>query len=116
MSGESLPLRLPLQRFTTRTRETAILYRELRKPLLRYLVCIGLTADEAQDVGQDAFVSLQKHVASGGSQENMRGWLYRVAHNAARNRQKSFQRRFAEPLDETIDQRFAAFIERLGKT
>jgi hypothetical protein len=33
---------------------------------LRYLVCIGLRADEAQDVVQDAFVSLQKHLAAGG--------------------------------------------------
>ena len=103
MSGESLPLRLPLQRFTTRTRETAILYRELRKPLLRYLVCIGLSADEAQDVVQDAFVSLQRHLAAGGSQENIRGWLFRVAHNGARNRQRSYERRFSEPLDAEVD-------------
>src|ERR1700723_4342777 len=100
MSGESLPLRLPLQRFTTRTRETAILYRELRKPLLRYLVCIGLSADEAQDVVQDAFVSLQRHLAAGGSQENIRSWFYRVAHNQARNRQTSYDRRFSAPLDD----------------
>ncbi len=103
MSGESLPLRLPLPRFTTRTRETAILYRELRKPLLRYLVCIGLSADEAQDVVQDAFVSLQRHLAAGGSQENIRSWLYRVAHNRARNQQTSYDRRFAAPLEGVID-------------
>jgi RNA polymerase sigma-70 factor (ECF subfamily) len=29
----------------------------------------------------------------------MRGWLFRVAHNAARNRQTSYHRRFAKPLD-----------------
>jgi RNA polymerase sigma-70 factor (ECF subfamily) len=111
MSGETLPLALPLVRMAKDACEATTLYRELRKPLLRYLVCIGLTADEAQDVVQDAFVSLQKHVASGGSQENLRGWLFRVAHNAARNCQKSFQRRFAQPLDETIDQRFTVFID-----
>src|SRR3984885_4838597 len=113
MSGESLPLRLPLQRFTTRTRETAILYRELRKPLLRYLVCIGLSADEAQDVVQDAFVSLQRHLAAGGSQENIRSWLYRVAHNRARSRQTSYDRRFCAPLGDVDTMSDEATPERM---
>src|SRR5208282_955974 len=103
MSDESLALRLPLSRLSLRTRETTILYRELRKPLLRYLVCLSLSADEAQDVVQDAFVSLERHLAAGGSQENIRSWLYRVAHNQARNRQKSYERRFAAPLEDAFD-------------
>jgi RNA polymerase sigma-70 factor (ECF subfamily) len=100
MSGESLPLRLPLPRFRTRECEATALYRELRKPLLRYLICLGLSSDEAQDVVQDVFVSLQRHLAAGGSQENIRSWLYRVAHNQARNRQTSYERRFSAPLGE----------------
>ena len=103
MSGESLPLDVPLSGLATRTRETTILYCELRKPLLRYLICIGLSADEAQDVVQDAFVRLQGHLAAGGSRENIRGWLYRVAHNRARNQQRSYDRRFAAPLEGEID-------------
>src|SRR5271168_935379 len=103
MSDESLALRLPLSRLSLRTRETTILYRELRKPLLRYLVSIGLSADEAQDVVQDAFVSLHRHLASGGSQENIRSWLFRVAHNGARNRQNSYDRRFGKPLNPQLD-------------
>ena len=98
MSGDSLPLVLPLSRLAT-GREATTLYRELRKPLLRYLVCLGLSADEAQDTVQDAFLSLHRHLASGGSQENIRGWLFRVAHNAARNRQNRYDRRFAAPLE-----------------
>jgi RNA polymerase sigma-70 factor (ECF subfamily) len=103
MSGESLSLGLPLPRFATRTAETINLYRQLRKPLLRYLVSIGLSADEAQDVVQDVFLSLQRHLAAGGSEENIRSWLYRVAHNQARNRQTSYDRRFAAPLDGEIE-------------
>jgi RNA polymerase sigma-70 factor, ECF subfamily len=103
MSGESVPLALPLARLATDTREATTLYRELRKPLLRYLVCLGLTADEAQDVVQDTFVSLHRHLDVGGSQENIRSWLFRVAHNAARNRQKSHQRRFSAPLDAEVE-------------
>ena len=79
--------------------EVTTLYRELRKPLLRYLVCLGLSSDEAQDVVQDAFISLHQHMASGGSRENIRSWVFRVAHNRARNRQASYDRRFRAPLD-----------------
>jgi RNA polymerase sigma-70 factor, ECF subfamily len=99
VSDDSVPLALPLLRLAAGSSEVTTLYRELRRPLLRYLVCLGLTSDEAQDVVQDAFVSLQRHMASGGDQENMRGWLFRVAHNQARNRQTSYHRRFGETLD-----------------
>src|SRR3984893_19116475 len=100
MSDESVPLGLPLLRLAGDSCEATTLYRELRKPLLRYLVSLGLSSDEAQDVVQDAFVSLQRHLAAGGSQENIRSWLYRVAHNRARNQQTSYDRRFAAPLDD----------------
>jgi len=103
MSGNSLPLALPLSRLATGESETTTLYRELRKPLLRYLVCLGLSMDEAQDVVQDAFLGLHRHVSGGGSQENIRGWLFRVAHNQARNRQVSYERRFGAPLDPEFD-------------
>lgn len=101
MSGDSVPLVLPLSRLATGC-EATTLYRELRKPLLRYLVCLGLSADEAQDVVQDAFLSLHRHLASGGSQENIRSWLFRVSHNAARNRQNRYDRRFAAPLQDSL--------------
>ena len=103
MSDDSVPLALPLLRLAAGSSEVTTLYRELRKPLLRYLVCLGLTSDEAQDVVQDAFLSLQRHLASNGTQENIRGWLFRVAHNQARNRQTSYHRRFGEPLDGEMD-------------
>jgi RNA polymerase sigma-70 factor, ECF subfamily len=102
MSGDSVPLALPLSRLATGC-EATTLYRELRKPLLRYLVCLGLSADEAQDVVQDAFLSLHRHLASGGSQENIRSWLFRVTHNAARNRQNRYDRRFSAPLEAGLD-------------
>jgi RNA polymerase sigma-70 factor (ECF subfamily) len=101
MSGDSLAL--PLSRLATGACEVTTLYRELRQPLLRYLVCLGLTGDEAQDVVQDTFLSLHRHLASGRPQDNIRGWVFRVAHNQARNRQGSYHRRFGEPLDVEIE-------------
>jgi RNA polymerase sigma-70 factor (ECF subfamily) len=103
VSDDSLPVALPLLRLAAGSSEVTTLYRELRKPLLRYLVCLGLSRDEAQDVVQDAFLSLQRHLASEGRQENIRGWLFRVAHNQARNRQASYHRRFNESLDGEMD-------------
>jgi RNA polymerase sigma-70 factor (ECF subfamily) len=97
MSGDSLVL--PLSRLGSRACEVSTLYRELREPLLRYLICLGLSSDEAQDVVQDTFLSLHRHLASDGPQDNIRGWVFRVAHNQARNRQGSYHRRFGEPLD-----------------
>jgi RNA polymerase sigma-70 factor, ECF subfamily len=102
MSGDSIRLALPFSRLATGC-QASTLYRELRKPLLRYLVCLGLSADEAQDVAQDAFLSLHRHLASGGPQQNIRGWLFRVAHNAARNRQQRYERRFVTPLEDGYD-------------
>jgi DNA-directed RNA polymerase specialized sigma24 family protein len=103
MSGDSLSFPLPLSRLEPDSCEATNLYRELRKPLLRYLVCLGLSADEEQDVVQDAFLSLHRHLASDGSQENIRSWRFRVAHNGARNRQHSYDRRFGKPLDLDLD-------------
>jgi RNA polymerase sigma-70 factor (ECF subfamily) len=103
MSGDSLPFPQPLSRFELDSCEATTLYRELRQPLLRYLACLGLSSDEAQDIVQDAFLSLHRHLASGGSQENIRSWLFRVAHNGGRNRQHSYDRRFGQPLDSDLD-------------
>jgi RNA polymerase sigma-70 factor (ECF subfamily) len=103
MSGEPFPLNLPLARFATDSCEASALFQEMRKPLLRYLAGLGLSPEEAQDVVQDAFLSLHKHLAGGGSQENIRSWMFRVAHNQARNSQQSYARRFGEPLDPAFD-------------
>ena len=103
MSGDASPLALPLSRLSAGASEATTLYRELQKPLLRYLVCLGLSSDEAQDVVQDAFLTLHRHLASGGSQENIRGWLFRVAHNHARNRQNRYDRHFNSGCDPEID-------------
>jgi RNA polymerase sigma-70 factor (ECF subfamily) len=103
MSGDAAPLALPLSRLSIGACEATTLYRELRKPLLRYLVCLGLSSDEAQDVVQDAFLILHRHLAACGSQENIRGWLFRVAHNQARNRQNRYDRLFSAPIDPEIE-------------
>jgi RNA polymerase sigma-70 factor (ECF subfamily) len=100
MSGDGFPFALPASRFAAVNREATTLFEELRKPLLRYLICLGLSADEAQDVVQDAFLNLHRSLAGGVAHENARAWLFSVAHNQARNRQKSYHRRFGAPLED----------------
>jgi len=103
MSGDPFPLNLPLARFATDSSEATTLFQEMRKPLLRYLVGLGLSTVEAQDIVQDAFLSLHQHLTGDGPQENIRGWLFRVAHNRARNHQQSYARRLGEPLDIALE-------------
>lgn len=72
---------------------------ELRQPLIRYLTCLGLSKDDAQDVAQDAFLKLHRHLSDDRPDANLRSWLFRVAHNEARNRQTSYERRNAAPIE-----------------
>jgi RNA polymerase sigma-70 factor, ECF subfamily len=103
MNGDSIPIALPLSLAAAGASEVSSLYRELRAPLLRYLICLGLSSDEAQDVVQDTFLRLHRHLAGGGAKNNIRAWVFRVAHNQARNRQGSYDRRFAASLDDETE-------------
>jgi RNA polymerase sigma-70 factor (ECF subfamily) len=59
------------------------LYDRLRPSLLTYLGGLGITLHEAEDVIHDCFVLLFDHLAAKGEDENLRGWIFRVAHNRA---------------------------------
>jgi RNA polymerase sigma-70 factor (ECF subfamily) len=62
--------------------ELALLFTELRGPLLRYLLSLSLTRAEAEDALQETFLRLCEQFASGVC-INLRGWVFRVAHNLA---------------------------------
>jgi RNA polymerase sigma-70 factor (ECF subfamily) len=59
------------------------LFDELRIPLLRYLAGFPLTLQDSEDVIQEVFLALFQSLRSGKSHQNVRGWLFRVAHNLA---------------------------------
>lgn len=63
------------------------LYDQEHIAIRRYLVFLGLTSDSAQEIVQDAFLKLHEHLLADGDRRNLRAWLYRVAHNLARNAQ-----------------------------
>lgn len=76
--------------------DLAAVVTEYESPLLRYVArLIGTRYDEAQDVVQDTFLKLHSHIGKNGagSIDNLRCWLYRVAHNLAMDCGRSRRRR-----------------------
>jgi RNA polymerase sigma-70 factor (ECF subfamily) len=57
------------------------LYDQFRDSLLRYAVSLGIPFHDAEEVIQEAFLSLFRHLQLGKSRANLRGWLFRVTHN-----------------------------------
>jgi len=71
-------------------REVVGFFDELREPLLRYLMGFGLPAQDCEEVVQETFLALFRHLQRGRSRRNLRGWLFRVAHNLGlRKRQRT---------------------------
>ena len=68
------------------------LFDELRDRLLRYLLCLGLSAHDGEDVIQESFLLLFQHLQAGKSQSNLRGWVFRVGRNLALKRLNASQR------------------------
>jgi RNA polymerase sigma-70 factor (ECF subfamily) len=51
--------------------------------LLRYLSSFGVSVPDGEELIQESFLSLFKHLRAGKPRENLRGWLFRVTHNLA---------------------------------
>jgi RNA polymerase sigma-70 factor (ECF subfamily) len=63
--------------------EVLSLFDEFRDPLLRYVCAFGIRICDGEDLIQDVFLALFRHLCRDGSRENLQGWLFRVAHNLA---------------------------------
>lgn len=81
------------------------IYEETRGDLHLYLLCFRLPASQAEDLTQEAFVSLYRALSKGQEILAVRPWLFRVARNLAlkaRARESAFLA--IEPdLDRTIE-------------
>lgn len=66
--------------------------------LRRYLIFLGMDIDSARETVQETFLRLHQHLLANGDRTNLRAWLYRVAHNLARNTQSAFDSSKTEPL------------------
>ena len=69
-------------------------------PLRRYLKLTGVDESTAQEIVQETFLRLHRHLRGEGDRTNLRAWCYRVAQNLARNEQASARQKRWAPLDE----------------
>ena len=63
--------------------EVVALFNELRYRLLRYLLVVGLSAHDGEEIIQESFLLLFQHLQRGKPRQNLRGWIFRVARNLA---------------------------------
>jgi RNA polymerase sigma-70 factor, ECF subfamily len=81
---------------STRIRQRIIqLYDELRPPLQAYLCCLGMSTDQAEDVIQETFLRLVRSRFDRNADDNLRAWVFRVAHNLSMDVHR-FQRRWSQ--------------------
>jgi RNA polymerase sigma-70 factor (ECF subfamily) len=84
-------------------REVVRLFDDHRTRLLRYVLSIGLPIHDAEEVVQEVFLALFRHLQLGRPRDNLRGWLFRVAQNLAlKARQASQSRPDHAQLDEVV--------------
>jgi RNA polymerase sigma-70 factor (ECF subfamily) len=81
------------------------LFDELRDRLLRYLLAFGLPPHEGEEVIQEVFLALFQHLQRGRSRQNLRGWIFRVAHNLGLKRRMA---RAREVVSAAGEQEFLA--------
>jgi len=59
------------------------LFDQFHNRLFRYVLSLGLSTHDGEEVVQEVFLSLFRHLQLGRSRKNLRGWVFRVAHNLA---------------------------------
>ena len=66
--------------------DVTALFEQWRAALLRYLSAFGLSQHDSEEIVQEVFLSLFCHLRKDKARTNLRGWLFRVAHNLALKR------------------------------
>jgi RNA polymerase sigma-70 factor (ECF subfamily) len=80
--------------------EVMTLFEQYRAPLLRYAVSFGVPVSDAEEIVQEVFLSLFRHLLLGRSRQNLRGWIFRVAHNLTLKRRHANMHLPATPIEE----------------
>jgi RNA polymerase sigma-70 factor (ECF subfamily) len=85
--------------------EILLLFDQCAPQLLRYVSSFRLGAEATEDIVQDAFLALFRHVRLGRDRTNLTGWLFQVAHNLALKERTNVRRRLHDSWDESLVQR-----------
>ena len=83
--------------------EVVSLFDQLRSPVLRYLFSFRIPAPDAEEIVQEVFLALFRHLREGKSRANLQGWIFRVGHNLALKNRLRAQRESAEPVEAPVD-------------
>jgi len=59
----------------------------------RWALTFAVDADEADDIAQDAFVQMHRHLAQFHGEAPLEAWLYRIVRRAAGQRRRTLRRR-----------------------
>ena len=86
--------------------EVIDLYGQFRVPLLRYVISFGISVHDGEEIIQEVFLALFRHLKLGKSERNLRGWVFRVAHNLALKQRQAIRKAQATlDSDEALAQR-----------
>jgi RNA polymerase sigma-70 factor (ECF subfamily) len=72
--------------------EVVELFDLYRNRIFRYTLSFGLSAHDGEDILQEVFLSLFRHLQLDRSRSNLHGWIFRVAHNLALKRRMNNQK------------------------
>lgn len=68
------------------------LFDQFRDPLFRYALGFGLSVQDGEEITQEVFLALFRHLKAGKSRRNLPGWIFCVAHHLALKRRRENQR------------------------
>jgi len=83
LSFPANPASSPMARLSEIECQVMNLFDQFRDSLLRYALSFGLSPHDAEEVTQEVFLALFRHLQMGRSRKNLRGWIFRVTHNLA---------------------------------
>ena len=84
----ALYLRLQVETHPNPSHAAQELFRQHGAAVYRFALALLRHHEDAEDVVQETFLKLLRHLASGERAENIHGWLFTVAANALRDRQR----------------------------
>jgi len=84
--------------------EVVLLFEQTNAGLMRYVLSLGVSMHDAEEIAQEVFLSLFRHLQDGKPRTNLRGWVFRVAHNLSLKHLNS-GRRMREVVLPSTDER-----------
>jgi|SRR5436190_2564842 len=100
---------VPVRALADETVEEVVdLFNQFRNPLLRYVLALGLSVHDGEEVVQEVFLALFRHLKQGKPRTNLKGWVFRVAHNLAlKQRARNGRKGKLHSGEASVDQHFA---------